>query len=189
MQTAAPPPESAWSEGSDPHGASPWGLAMRVEGVLLESGSRGDVRLGGIGISGRYILSQVLTLDLGLDWILGTDYSGYDRSELSLSSSALFFLNDHPVVRTYVLAGLSLSAASVELVGDEQTWWYLGLHGGLGLDFTLDPRLALNVDVLAFMRGRTDSRAAREPEFIDASGRVTNTSGGGLLRGGVTLRF
>jgi hypothetical protein len=185
----APPPELPWSEGSGPHGISPWGLALRVEGVLLESGNRGDVRLGGVGISGRYTLNPVVTLDLGLDAIVGTDYSGYDRSELSLSMSSLFFLNQHPVVRTYVLAGLNTSTARVEVVGEGQTWWYLGLQGGLGLELTLGSRLALNVDILAFMRGRTDSRAAREPEFIDASGRVTNTSGGGLLRGGVSLRF
>jgi hypothetical protein len=184
------PSDLGWSEGSGDHGVSPWGLAVRVEGVLLEGGSRGgDARLGGIGISGRYALNEVVTFDLGLDSILGTDYNGYDRSELSLSLSSLFFLNQHPVVRTYLLAGLNTSAARVEVLGEDQTWGYLGVQGGLGLDFTLDARLALNIDILAFMRGRTDSRAAREPEFTDASGRVSNTSGGGLLRGGVTLHF
>jgi hypothetical protein len=181
-------PDSGWSEGSGGRGA--WALAMRVQGVLLDNRRRGeDAQLAGVGVSGRHALNQVVTLDLGLDSILGTDYNGYDRSELSLSFSSLFFLNYHPVVRTYLLIGLNTSRARVDVGGDDQTWGYFGGQTGLGLDVTLDPRVALNFDVLAFMRGRTDSRAAREPEFTDGLGRVTNTSGGGLLRGGVTLHF
>ena len=53
----------------------------------------------------------------------------------------------------------------------------------------LASHVALSIDAVAFMRGRTDSRAAHEPEFSDGSGRVTNTSGGGLLRAGLVLRF
>jgi hypothetical protein len=182
--------DSGWSEGSGGRAVSPWGLALRIQGVLLDGKRRGqDASLGGVGVSGRYALNQVVTLDLGLDTIVGTDYNGYDRSELSLSFSSLFYLNYHPVVRTYVLIGLSTSSARVDVAGDDQTWGYFGGHTGFGLDVALDPRVALNLDLLAFMRGRTDSRAAREPEFTDGRGRVTNTSGGGLLRGGLTLRF
>jgi outer membrane protein with beta-barrel domain len=185
----APIDESAWSEGSGSH-LSPWGLALRVQGVMLESGGRGGgASLGGVGVSGRYTLSPVVTFDLGLDSIVGNDYNGNDRSELSLSFSSLFFLNHHPVARTYVLVGLNASSASVDVGGDDQTWGYFGGQTGLGLEFTLDPHIALSFDAIAFLRGRTDSRAAREPEFTDSLGRVTNTSGGGLLRGGVTLHF
>jgi hypothetical protein len=191
VRRRAPTPidESAWSEGSGGH-LSPWGLALRVQGVMLEGGGRrGGASLGGVGVSGRYSLNPVVTFDLGLDSIVGNDYNGYDRSELSLSFSSLFFLNYHPVVRTYVLVGLNVSRASVEVGDDDQTWGYFGGQTGLGLEFSLDPHIALNIDAVGFLRGRTDSRAAREPEFTDSMGRVTNTSGGGLLRGGVTLRF
>jgi hypothetical protein len=184
----APLTGNRWSEGSGGRLSSPWSLALRVQGVLLD-GKRRDAGLGGVGVSGRYSLGPVVTFDLGVDSILGTDYDGNDRSELSLSLSSLFFLNYHPVVRAYVLVGLNTSRARVDVVGDVQTWGYFGGHTGLGLDVTLDPRIALNVDLVGFMRGRTDSRAAREPEFTDSLGRVTNTSGGGLFRGGVTLRF
>jgi hypothetical protein len=184
----APPLERRWSEGSGGRPSSPWSLALRVEGLLLD-GKRHDTGLGGVGVSGRYSLGPVVTLDLGLDSILGTDYNGNDRSELSLSLSSLFFLNYHPVWRTYVLVGLDTSSARVDLGGDVQTWGYFGGHTGLGLEISLDPRIALNFDLLGFMRGRTDSRAAREPEFTDGRGRVTNTSGGGLVRGGLVLRF
>jgi hypothetical protein len=183
-------PDSGWSEGSGGRGASPWGLALRLQGVLLDGRRRGeDAHLGGVGVSGRYALNQVVTLDLGLDSILGTDYNGYDRSELSLSFSSLFYLNYHPVVRTYVLVGLNTSRARVDVGSDDQTWGYFGGQTGFGFDVTLDPRVALNLDILGFLRGRTDSRAAREPEFTDERGRVTNTSGGGMVRGGITLHF
>lgn len=184
----APLVEQRWSEGSGGKQLSPWSLALRVQGVLLDS-NRYDTGMGGVGVSGRYSLGPVVTLDLGLDSILGTDYNGYDRSELSLSLSSLFFLNQHPVVRTYVLVGLNTTAARVDVGGDVQSWGYFGGHTGLGLELSLDRRIALSFDLLGFMRGRTDSRAGREPEFIDERGRVTNTSGGGLARGGVTLRF
>ncbi|HTV19566.1 MAG TPA: outer membrane beta-barrel protein [Polyangiaceae bacterium] len=180
--------DRGWSEGSGARASSPWSLALRVEGALL-GGKRHDTRLGGLGVSGRYSLGPVVTLDLGLDSILGTDYNGNDRSELTLSLSSLFYLNYNPVLRSYVLVGLNTSRARVDVLGDAQTWGYFGGHTGIGFEIALDPRVALNFDLLGFMRGRTDSRAASEPEFTDAQGRVTNTSGGGLLRGGINLRF
>lgn len=183
-----PPLERGWSEGSGGRASSPWALALRAEGVLTNGRGR-DTGLGGLGVSGRYALGPVVTLDLGLDAILGTDYNGNDRSELMLSLSSLFYLNYHPVIRSYVLVGLSASRARVELLGETQTWGYFGGQTGLGLEISLDPRIALGVDIVGFMRGRTDSRAEREPEFTDSLGRVSNTSGGGLLRGGVTIRF
>ena len=173
-----------WSESV----RSPWGFALRTEGLLLEDGGQ-DSRLWGVGASARYTLTQAVTLDLGLDTIVGTDYNGYDRSELALSLSSLLYLNQSDFIRTYLLAGLSLSSARVDLGFEEQSWGYFGGHAGLGLELALDARLAFSVEALAFMRGRTDSRAAREPEFTDGSGRVTNTSGGGLVRLGVVLRF
>jgi hypothetical protein len=185
---SAPLTDRGWSEGSGGRPMSPWSLALRAQGVLLD-GKRHDTGLGGVGVSGRYSLGPVVTLDLGLDSMLGTDYNGNDRSELSLSLSSLFFLNYHPVVRTYVLVGVNTASARVDVGRDVQTWGYFGGHTGLGLEVSLDPRIALTFDLLGFMRGRTDSRAAREPEFTDSRGRVTNTSGGGLVRGGIALRF
>jgi hypothetical protein len=184
----APLMEKGWSEGSGGRPMSPWSLALRAQGVLLD-GKRRDTGLGGVGVSGRYSLGPVVTLDLGLDSMLGTDYNGNDRSELALSLSSLFFLNHHPVVRTYVLVGVNTASARVDVGRDVQTWGYFGGHTGLGLEVSLDPRIAVTFDLLGFMRGRTDSRAAREPEFTDSRGRVTNSSGGGLVRGGVALRF
>jgi len=42
--------------------------------------------------------------------------------------------------------------------------------------------------VVGFIRGRTDDAARYDPEFVDPdTGRTTNTSGGGLFRGGITF--
>ena len=48
--------------------------------------------------------------------------------------------------------------------------------------------VSLNVDLVGFMRGRTDEDARDMPEFTDPeTGRATNASGGGLMRGGITF--
>ena len=42
-------------------------------------------------------------------------------------------------------------------------------------------KVALDFDVIGFIRGRTDDLARVEPEFVEeGTGRTTNTSGGGL---------
>ncbi|MEO8179626.1 MAG: outer membrane beta-barrel protein [Deltaproteobacteria bacterium] len=167
---------------------SPWSVNLRLAGVALGSGRRHrDTGLGGVGVSLRYALRPNVDLDLGLDAFGGIDYNGYDRSETSLSVSALWYLNPDRAIRTYLLGGLHASAAQVDVAGDDQDWTYVGAHAGLGLDFAVSERVSLNVDMLGFIRGRTDSRAERQPEFTDGFGNLTNTSGGGVFRGGVSL--
>jgi hypothetical protein len=159
---------------------------------MLGDGTRSgdDAGMGGVGASLRYLVNPVVTLDFGLDSIFGTDYNGYDRSEGSLSFSSLFYFNPRQSsVRSYGILGLNTSVARVDVGGDDQSWSYFGAHAGIGLDIPLDRRVALSLDLLGFVRGRTDERAAREPEFIDDFGRVSNTSGGGLFRAGVTIAW
>ena len=63
---------------------------------------------------------------------------------------------------------------------------YFGGHGGIGLEFRLSRRVALNIDALGFIRNRTDDDP--RPEFVDPeTGRTTNTSGGGMFRGGISF--
>lgn len=167
---------------------SPWSVNLRLEGVVLgESRRHRDTGMGGVGVSLRYVVNPVLTLDVGLDSLLGTDYHGNDRGELTFSFSTLLYFSRHPAVRSYALFGLNSSAASVDVDGVDRSYGYFGAHGGIGLDIPLDRRIALTLDFLGFIRGRTDARAAQEPEFTDGLGRVTNTGGGGLFRAGVSL--
>jgi hypothetical protein len=171
---------------------SPWGVNVRLEGVLLGRSARyGDTGMGGLGASLRYQPLPAVAVDLGLDLIGGTDYNGFDRAELMWSLSGLFYFNPRMPLKAYMIGGLNMSAADVEVIyvdgSDDQTWHYFGGHLGLGLQAELTPRLALDFDLTGFLRGRTDSRARREPEFIDSNGRMSNMSGGALLRGGLTF--
>jgi hypothetical protein len=166
----------------------PWSVNLRLEGIALGSGQHHrDSGLGGLGVSLRYALRPSVALDLGLDSFGGSDYNGHDRSETSLSLSGLWFLNPDGAIRTYVLLGLNASAAQVNVAGEDQDWTYFGAQAGLGLDFRVSARVSLSVDAIGFLRGRVDSRASREPEFSDGLGNLSNTSGGGLFRGGVSL--
>lgn len=204
---AAPPPTiSVRRRSSDVHdtdaslltrrrlrSVAPWGLNVRLQGVLMGRSARyGDAGMGGVGVSLRYQPLPVVALDAGLDLLGGTDYNGFDRAELMWSLSGLLFFNPHMPVKVYAIAGLNMSVAAVEVIYDDgyiddQSWNYFGGHMGLGLQAEIRPRLALNVDLIGFLRGRTDSLAKREPEFFDSRGRMTNSSGGGLLRGGLTF--
>jgi hypothetical protein len=170
-----------------------WGLNLRLQGVLMSHPEgRDDTGMGGIGASLRYHPVPAVALDFGADLLGGTDYNGFDRGELMWSASALFFFNPKSPLQVYSILGLNLSFAEVKVPYDdgsidEQDWNYFGGHMGLGLQAALGPKVALNGDLTGFLRGRTDSRARREPEFIDSRGRMTNTSGGGLLRAGLTF--
>ena len=165
-----------------------WSVNLRLQGIALEaSPHHRDTGLGGLGASLRYAPLPNLALDLGFDSFGGSDYNGYDRTENSASLSALLYLNPRRAIRTYLLGGFNVSAAHVDVAGDGQNWNYVGAQAGLGLDFVVSRSVSLNVDMLGFIRGRTDSRAAHEPEFNDGHGNLTNTSGGGLFRGGVSL--
>jgi hypothetical protein len=170
-----------------------WGLNLRLQGVLMsQREGQDDTGMGGIGASLRYQVVPAVALDFGADLLGGTDYNGFDRGEFMWSASGLFFFNPKSPLQVYSILGLNLSFASVKVayedgIIDEQDWNYFGGHMGLGLQGALGPKVALNVDITGFLRGRTDSRARREPEFIDSRGRMTNTSGGGLLRGGLTF--
>ena len=137
----------------------------------------------------RYALNRFVTFDGGFDSIGGTDYNGHDRSELALSANVLCFVNPDDVFHTYGVFGLHASSASVDLGDSDERWNYLGAQFGLGISVPLSTKFALAFEVIGFVRGRTDDRARGEPEFTDSSGRVTNTSGGGVLRGGVTVFF
>lgn len=202
MEPASPdaPPnidlESAPPEPVEPGDEAPaapsnkWSANLHMEGVMLEQRpGRGAAGMGGVGAGLRYSVHPVVTLEIGVDSLLGTDYDGYDRSEQLVSFGSLLYLNPERQVRTYAIVGFHSSVAHVEVDGVGQSWSYLGAQGGLGVEIPFDWRVALTFDLIGFVRGRTDSRAARQPEFTDDSGRVSNTSGGGLFRAGLSLRW
>jgi hypothetical protein len=64
---------------------------------------------------------------------------------------------------------------------------YFGGQAGVGVELRFSRLLALNVDLRGFVRSRTDPLASSHPEFTNSQGQTTNTSGGGLLTGGLTF--
>jgi opacity protein-like surface antigen len=174
-----------------------WGLNLRIQGVLMDDDDRAeDAGMGGIGISLRYRPIPHFAFDAGLDVLGGTDWAGHERHETALLLSGMVFFNPRSQVQFYSIGGIGFSGARVEIPVANATsesevderYSYFGAHLGLGLEFRVGRKIALNVDMLGFVRGRTDELADRQPEFTDPeTGRVTNTSGGGLARAGLTF--
>lgn len=183
-----------------------WGVNMRLEGALLgNDGARSkDSGMGGLGFSVRYRPIPHFAVDAGVDFVSGKDWAGNPRRETLLMFNGIVFFNPHDAVQFYTFGGFGFSRASVDTtvamdnaMTPGATYWetarkhysYFGGQLGLGLEFRVSRRTALNADLLGFIRGRTDDAALSQPEFVDASdpARTTNTSGGGLLRGGITL--
>jgi hypothetical protein len=196
---------------------SEWGLNARVEGVSFggdqnaNMGAPRDAGMGGFGLSLRYRPWARFALDAGFDVIGGTDFNGFERVETPFSLNGIFYFNPRSRTQFYAIGGVNWSSASVSsndpsplLTADKSgngygaEYKYFGGQIGVGLEFRLSKRLAFNVDMLGFMRSRTDVDDDRHgkdrgesnstPEYVDTmTGQTTNKSGGGLFRGGVTL--
>ena len=179
-----------------------WGLNLHVAGIAMGSGRTGDAAMGLIGLGLRFRPVPGFALEAAVDVAGGTDYNGYRRMETMGTLNALFYLNPKSRAQFYLLGGIGVSSARVSGESDylynstlstgyyaygDRKYTYFGGQGGAGLEIRLSRVVALNFDVRGFVRSRTDGRGA--PEFVDASGRTTNTSGGALVNGGITFYF
>lgn len=178
-----------------------WGLNMRLEGAAFggRDGAAEDAGMGGFGLSLRYRPVPAFAFDAGIDVLAGTDFNGFQRTETPFSLNAMIFVNPRSRVQFYLTGGMHFSHASVESEtpspllgsngerdGTSTEYSYFGGQGGLGLEFRISRLIALNVDGLAFVRKRTDD--GTKPEFIEPeTGRIANSSAGGLFRGGMTF--
>jgi hypothetical protein len=80
------------------------------------------------------------------------------------------------------------TAQTVDPTEHETRYSYFGAYTGLGAELRIARRIAVNLDVLGFVRTRTDVREGDAPEYTDPNtGLTTNSSGGGLVRGGLTF--
>ena len=145
----------------------------------------------------RYRPVPAFAFDLGADLLAGNDYNGFARTETPVSLSGLIYLNPQSRVQVYVEGGGHYSHAEVRSdepspllhsVGGWQygaSYNYLGGQAGGGLELRFGRRFSMNFDVLGFVRSRVGNLT--QAEFEDASGRKSNTSGGALVRGGMTF--
>jgi opacity protein-like surface antigen len=192
----APPPYYYHPRPADSYAkAREWGLNLRLEGAMLGSHSAQSSGMGGAGFGFRYKPVPAFGLELDTDFFGGHDYNGDRRQETALSLNAMVFVNPKSKAQVYFLAGFGWSWAHVDTDSvasmyspASYDYRYFGGQIGAGLEFRMSRHFALNIDVRGFIRGRTDELAQIQPEFTDpATGRTTNTSGGGLITGGCTF--
>jgi opacity protein-like surface antigen len=195
-----PPPPEEYRPAHRPPPARPeWGVNLHLEGLTIGRGTgSNDASMGGGGLGLRLRPTRYFAVETDVDFVGGTDYQGDHRNETGITVNGLFFLNPRSRAQIYLLAGFGVSGASVNvpspgssIFGDTGTqhYDYFGGQIGAGLELRLSHNFALNADVRGFLRGRTDQYAASHPEFMNADGRTTNTSGGGLLTIGMTIYF
>jgi hypothetical protein len=175
-----------------------WGINLHLEGASIGKGSQNDASMGGLGAGLRFKPNRFFGLETDLDFVGGHGYDGDVRHETALTFNGLFFLNPRSRAQIYLLAGFGWSWATSQpqapgpssaCSSSQCDYSYFGGQAGIGLELRLARAIAFNVDVRGFVRTRTDELAQSQPEFTNGQGQSTNTSGGGLLTGGMTLYF
>jgi hypothetical protein len=179
-----------------------WGLNLHLVGALmgnhdaLESPPERhpEAGMGGAGIELRYRTVPHFAFVVGADFVGGTDLNGDARSESGLLLGGMVFFNPRNQFQLYMPMGIGFANAKVTMAGDginqehETRYSYFGAFIGLGGELRAGRRLAFNLELLGFGRTRTDVREGDAPEYVDPqTGLATNSSGGGLVRGGVTF--
>jgi hypothetical protein len=194
----APPPPSEYAPRVAPLPGHyrEWGLNLRLEGSSIGKGTMGNAGMGGGGVGLRFKPNPWFGLETDLDFVGGHGYSGDIRHEQALSFNGLLFLNPRSHAQVYLLAGFGWSWAHSEpdpaydSTSPTNNYSYFGGQAGIGVELRLTKMLAFNIDVRGMVRTRTDQDAQYHPEFTDpATGQQTNTSGAGILTGGMTLYF
>ncbi len=169
-----------------------WGLNLHVGGLMLGSGRDNNAGMGMVGLGLRFRPIPQAALEGNLDFAGGRDYNGYRRRETAFTLNGLVFLNPRSRTQVYLLGGFGWSGARAVDDRDgfdraEYSYGYFGVQGGAGLEFRLSKAVALNIDLRGMIRGRVDDDRRYNPEFVDGNGRSTNTSGAGLVQGGLTF--
>jgi hypothetical protein len=186
-----------------------WGLNLHLEGAMIGSGYEHNAGMGGAGFGLRFKPNPYFGIESDLDFVGGHGYAGDQRHETGLTFNALMFLNPRSKAQVYLLGGFGWawassqndpndtsgsppysSSSSCGTSGNACSYSYFGAQAGVGLELRLTRVLAFNADLRGFVRARTDQLAQSQPEFTNpTTGQTTNTSGGGLLMGGMTLYF
>jgi hypothetical protein len=193
----SPPPYGSGPRPSPRQLGREWGLNLHIEGASIGGGTEHNAGMGGGGAGLRFKPNRYFGLETDVDWVGGHGYVGDVRHETSLQFNALMFLNPKSRAQVYLLAGFGWAWANSQNDPNDPTattpynnnYSYFGGQAGIGLELRLTRVLALNIDARGFVRSRTDQAAQSQPEFTNAQGQTTNSSGGGLFTGGMTLYF
>jgi len=191
----SPPPVYVYTPREPLAYKNEWGITARIEGAMIGSRASSNSGMGGLGFGLRYKPIAHLGVEADMDFFGGRDYNGFRRGETAFSVNGLLYVNPKSRAQLYFLGGFGWSVARVvdDSSGYNQSSYDYGYFGGqigVGLEWRISKHFALNADLRGFIRGRIDDNTHFHPEFFDPStGKSTNTSGGGLLTGGMTFYF
>jgi hypothetical protein len=169
-----------------------WGIHAHLSGSILGGGAAPNSGMGGLGLALRYRPVPHFAVQGGPFFARGRDWSGAERTEAAVLGHALVFFNPKDKFQLFTILGLGWASASIGQLASGQpgpayNYEYLGAQFGAGAEWRLAKSFALYGDVRGFVRGRVDGASRTQPEFVDPSGRATNSSGGGLFSGGMTI--
>jgi hypothetical protein len=187
---APPPPRRHWRRRE-------WGLNLHLMGALMgdHPGKSPNAAMSGAGLELRYRTVPHFAFVAGGEFLGGTDWNGNRRSETGLLLGGMVFFNPASRFQLYMPMGIGFSSARVTMAATDQMleehetrYSYFGAYAGFGAELRIARRIALNLDIIGFVRTRTDVREGDAPEYTDPNtGLTTNSSGGGLVRGGLTF--
>lgn len=169
-----------------------WGVDVHLGGAMLGKGRDDNAGMGLFGLGLRFRPIPQAALQADLDFAGGRDYNGYRRTETAFTLNGLVFLNPKSRAQIYLLGGFGWAGARAvdDRSGFDKTeyhYGYFGVQAGAGLEFRVSRVVALHADLRGLIRGRIDDSKRLNPEFTDGNGRSTNTSGAGLITGGLTF--
>jgi len=170
-------------------------IGLTVRGSSMNT-SR--IHMGGLELGFRFRPARIFAFEIDLGTYGGTDYNGDARREHPVSFNFMFFLPRSTRFQAYMLVGGGMSFANVDTGSSRDPWddgWddfdtrytYIGGQLGLGVEWRISPLFALSADVRGFLRTRIDPDRDVNPEFVDESGRTTNTSAG--VTGNLGMHF
>jgi hypothetical protein len=168
-----------------------FGFNLRLASLLMEEDktTHPDAGMSGLGVGLRFMPAPFVALEPGIDGLGGRDELGRQRSETTLSFNTIFFLNPDDPVLIYGLLGVFTTSAEVKgteaaPVAHGGRFSYVGGQVGAGIELRLGPALAFNCELLGYARQRNELPGPEE-----TSKELRRDSGGGIVRGGMSLYF
>ncbi len=160
-----------------------FGLNLNAQSGAVGTSHAPATGLLGIGAALRYRPIPWVGIEGGISVYTGRDFNYDTRNEVSGQGNIYGYINPQSPLQLYALAGVTYTSARI---GDGYgqtltTNRYVGAQAGLGLELRFNRHFALNGDLRAVVRTRTDDDLL----FVQGS----RTSGGIMGSVGMTVYF